>query len=230
MIRHLAVLSRALRFSYLGVKLNSVVGLLRVRNASEWSVRRGCDNHEVLGQLGQLVSVGHPHLKLVLQALEQAVDVLPLLRMSVDVQIGVPVLLLVAGQHVLAVVPGELLETVADAQDGDPELEDARVDMRGALLVNGERTSREDHTLGLPGQLGDLLGAREHLGVDIELAEASRDEMGVLRSEITPVQYPAVKCDSALTHPKSRTRIVSKVLWGSLTVSPLAAMVACFSG
>lgn len=75
---------------------------------------------------------------------------------------------------------GYLLETVADTEDRDAELEEGGVNMRGVFLVDGVWPPRQDDTLGLPAQVSQFLGAREHLGVDIDLAEAAGDKMSAV--------------------------------------------------
>lgn len=65
---------------------------------------------------------------------------------------------LFASEHVLAEMPGDFLEAIADAEDGDGEVEDCGVDVGGVGLVHGVRASGEDDTFRLPGKVGDFLG------------------------------------------------------------------------
>ena len=164
------------------MELNAKVGLGVACNSGKRCASGGSDNLEVWGQLGQLVAVRHPHFKLIRKSLEQTVNGPFLARVTVDVQVGVSVFLLLTGQNVLAVVPREFLETVADTQDRDIQLEHLWVDVRGDLFVDGEWAAGQDHTGGLPWQFGDLLGAWQHFGVDIELTKTSRNQMRVLRA------------------------------------------------
>ena len=97
---------------------------------------------------------------------------------------------MLAGNDVLAVVPCDLLETVAYAENWDAEIEHGWVDVWGSLLVDGVWASGKDDALWSEVQLRELGGAWKHLGVDIELTKAAGDEVGVLRSEssvFTPV-------------------------------------------
>lgn len=102
---------------------------------------------------------------------------------SMDVEKCVTVFFLLAGENILPVVPGQFLKTVADTQNGHVELEDGGVDVGCNFFVDREWTARQDHTLGLPWQLCDLLGTRKHFRVDIEFTETSGDQMRVLGSE-----------------------------------------------
>jgi hypothetical protein len=51
-------------------------------------------------------------------------------------------------------------------------------------VVDGVWTTRENNTSGLPRKLGELLGAREHLRVDIDLTETAGDEVRVLGAKV----------------------------------------------
>lgn len=62
------------------------------------------------------------------------------------------------------------------------EVEDRGVNVRRIGVVDRVRRPRKDDTLGLEVKILDLLGAREHLRVDIELTETTSDQMAVLGS------------------------------------------------
>lgn len=47
--------------------------------------------------------------------------------------------------------------------------------MRAALLVDGVRATGENDTLGLEVKIGNLGGARKHLGEDIEFSQTAGD-------------------------------------------------------
>lgn len=51
---------------------------------------------------------------------------------------------------------------------------------KGTMEKEKEKRERETPTLGLPSELGNLLGARQELTVDVELSASSGDQMGVL--------------------------------------------------
>ena len=73
---------------------------------------------------------------------------------------------------------------IPDTQDWDTKLENSRVNVWGVIPVYRVWATREDNTFWRPRKLSELLGAGEHLGVDIELAEATGDKMGVLGAEV----------------------------------------------
>ena len=77
------------------------------------------------------------------------------------------------------------LHAVADAEHRHAQLEQRVVAVRRAGLVDAHRPAREDDAGRLPaGDLGGRRAEREDLGVDVQLAEPPRDELGVLRSEV----------------------------------------------
>lgn len=55
------------------------------------------------------------------------------------------------------------------------KIEYGGVDVGCVGVVYGVWAPGEDNTLGLPGELRDLLGTGEHLGVDIKLTETTGD-------------------------------------------------------
>ena len=72
--------------------------------------------------------------------------------MSIDDEIGAAVLAPAGLGHGPAELLGDQLSAVADAQDRDPELVDAGVDARRALLVDRLRTTGEDEAGRLAGR------------------------------------------------------------------------------
>ena len=103
----------------------------------------------------------------------------------VHAQLGLAVLGDVGVGDLAAQRAGHQLLAVADAEDGDAELEDGRVHGRGALGVDRGRAAGEDD----PGRLAgaDLVGADgagHDLAVDVGLADAAGDQLGVLRPEV----------------------------------------------
>lgn len=171
----------------LWVKLNAIDWLGLVGDSSEWGVSGSTDGVEVWWESAELVSVGHPDLKVILEAGEQLVDTALL---ALSAQLGASVLSVLAGNNVLAVVPSDLLETVTYAEDWDAEIEHGWVDVWRSLLVDGVWASGKDDTLRSEVQFGELGGTWKHLRVDIELTKAASDEVGILRSEssvFTPV-------------------------------------------
>lgn len=164
--------------SDLRVELNAIDGLCVMRNGRILRVPRRGNGVEPLRQLRQLVAVGHPHLHGALEALEQAVDV------GVDAlgrQLGGAILAVHTRHNIVLVqAVGELLLAVADSQNGDVQVKEGRVGVRGGRVVDGVGPAAEDKAHGFVLQLGELGCTGEHLGVDIELAETADDPIVAL--------------------------------------------------
>lgn len=147
------------RVVHLGVELNGVDGLGLVSDTGEFGVGRGSNGMETLRELGELVTVGHPDVRLILDAGKQVVDV-ALVVQSLGSENGMAIFSSGSGSDVvLAQTVGNLLQTVADTEDGDAEFEEGGVNVGGALLVDGVGTTGEDNTLRLPGEIGQFLSA-----------------------------------------------------------------------
>jgi hypothetical protein len=85
-----------------------------------------------------------------------------------------------AAQHV-----GHQLHAVADAQRGHAEVEHAAIAMRRAVLVNAAWPARQDEPDRCPGlDCRERRVERENLAVDRQLAQAPRNQLGKLRTEI----------------------------------------------
>src|SRR5205823_778727 len=80
---------------------------------------------------------------------------------------------------------GHELQPVADAEDRQVQLEDLRVDYRGAGLLDAVGAAGENDALRSEG--ADLLErhrAGMELAIDVQLADPSRDQLRVLRPEV----------------------------------------------
>ena len=75
--------------------------------------------------------------------------------------------------------------------------------MGAALLVDGVGAAREDDALGGELELGEFLGARQHLREDIELAETAGDPCG--RAVVSVCRYARVDA-IAIARPEIRAR------------------------
>jgi hypothetical protein len=137
---------------------------------------------ESLGQVTELVTVRHPNSHITLKTLKQLINMAAELG---SLQIGMAVFPRRSRNDIVRVqTVCELLQTIADTQDGDTEVEEGGIGVGSAVLVNGVRTAGEDNTLGLPSEVGELLGAGEHLGVDIDFSQATGDEVGASRAYV----------------------------------------------
>lgn len=143
------------------------------------------DCEEFGGEVGEFVAVGHPDG----EGRGDGVEEGGLLGGAAageggDFEGGVAVFPLCTCGDVFAEVPSHFLEAVANSQDGDVEVEDGGVDVRGGRVIDGVGASGKDDAFGSPGEVGEFLGAGKHFGVDVYFAETAGDEMGVLRSEV----------------------------------------------
>ena len=92
---------------------------------------------------------------------------------------------------------GRDLMAVAEAQDGKAQVKDGRIDGRSVLGVHGGRAARKDERRGV--HLANLIGrdvAGNDLGIHVEVADATGNELTVLR---TKVEYEDL-CGSLLIH------------------------------
>lgn len=160
----------------LGVELNAIDRLTLVSDGSELRVLGCADSVESLWQIAKLVTVRHPHGHRILKALEELVDVT---TEPSSLQIGMTVFPSDSSNNVIRVqAVGDFLQTVADSQNRDTEVEEGGVNVGSVLLIHRVGATRQNDALGLPAQIGQLLGAGKHLGVDIDLAETAGDEVG----------------------------------------------------
>ena len=168
-----------LRVRDLGVELRRVEPALRVLHRGDRSGAGARGDGEALGHGADAVAVAHPDLAGLGQAFEQSAA-----RFR-DRELGEPVLADVGLGDLAAEMQRHLLDAVAEAQDRDAELEDSGVHVRRALGVHARRAAGEDDRRGCAAR--DLLGGdveRHDLRVDAGLADATRDELRVLRAEV----------------------------------------------
>ena len=121
--------------------------------------------------------MAHPHRLLGRQVLEE----LGLARL----ELGLPELRRARPLDRAAEVAGHQLHAVADAERRDPELEDPRVDLRGAVRVHRRRPAGEDERGRVaPRDLGRGQPMPDELREDPGLAHAARDQLAVLAAEV----------------------------------------------
>ena len=130
------------------------------------------------GALRDAVPVAHPALLLGLHALEEEPWVGHAER-------GLAELGGAGAGDGAAQLPRQVLHAVADAEDGDAELEELWVDPRRIVDVDAHGTAGEDDAPGAPGDdVGDRRVVRDQLRVDVQLAHAAGDELPILRAEV----------------------------------------------
>jgi hypothetical protein len=77
------------------------------------------------------------------------------------------------------------VQAIADAEDRQAQFQQARVGGGGVRVVNRRRPATEDQAEGLERlNLGDRRGAGQHDGENILLADAPRNQLRILRTEI----------------------------------------------
>src|SRR5690606_3475997 len=146
----------------------------------EGGVRARADLSEPGGQARDAIAVAHPHGELFarLVAREHA-------RALADHDASGAVLPLAARLHLAAELLGHELLAVADAEHGDAELEEAGVALRRRRIVDAVgAAAQHDGAWGERPDLGERKRAGMDLAVDVAFADASRDELGVLRTAV----------------------------------------------
>ena len=183
--------SAVLRMRHFGMELQAE-GIARpVFNRRVIRILRGGDGDKSFGQTGEFVSVRIPDLKRVGQILEQRA------RGVADGQgafAEFPFLsrLDFAGQKVR-----QDLNAVTDAENRNAELEDAFVRQRRVFGIHAGWSAGKDQPSRL--ERGDIPGASvvaENAGINVALADATRDDLRVLGTEI--------ENDNLIVHRKRR--------------------------
>jgi hypothetical protein len=106
-------------------------------------------------------------------------------RVAIELHDRVAVLALARGADAAAERRGHELHAVTDAERRHARIEDPRVALRRPLVRHAARAARQDDADG-PARHERVDGRveRQDLRVDRQLAQAPRDELGVLRPEI----------------------------------------------
>ena len=152
--------------------------LRRAFEGRDRGVRGGGEDVEAGGRLGDGVPVGHPHL-VVLGGLGQECTG------GGHGDRGRSVFALVRLGHAAAEGGRHELEAVADAHCGHAEVEHGGVEVRRCGVIDARRATGEHDGHGvLRRELGRGRVVGDDLRVQAGFADASRDELGVLRAEI----------------------------------------------
>ena len=132
---------------------------------------------EAFGQSRDGVAVAHPHLAVLLEAVEERV-------VEVDGrEVGAPVFAAAGGLHLAAQRVTHELSAVADAQDGHASAELAEVDAEGFGVVDAVGRACQDDADDVGVAHGELV-VGQNLAESVELAQAAGYELGRLRTEV----------------------------------------------
>ena len=137
---------------------------------------RGLD--EARGQRFCLVAVAHPHLERGGKSVEE-------LRLGDHLHLRVAVLARGCRLNPPAQVVHDEVQPVADAEHGNAHRKQCGISGRRVRVVDRAGATGEDQPQRLErANLLDGRGAGKHHGEDVELADATRDQLGVLRAEV----------------------------------------------
>ena len=167
------------RVGHLGMELDAEERPTLGPEGCHGKVRRRGHRDEARRGLIDVVAVGAPHDHVVVSA-EAFEDPLGL----VDPQVGPPVLPL-PRHHRPTGSMGDELHPIADAEDGNVQLQDPGVESRAFLAVDRRGATRQHDPLGTP--LPNPVrrkGGRVDLAVDVSFPDAPGDELGELRSVV----------------------------------------------
>ena len=165
----------------LGVELHAVEAARLVADADRRAGIRVRHEPERLRHLGHVVPVTHPRNALLRQAAEQT---------AIGIEPGLCLAVLACGVfsgsgHFPTKILRHELAAVADAEDGDAELEDLGIYLRRAFGVHTLRAAGEDDADGVKGtDLVDGHGVRLDFAIHIALAHTARNELVILPSKI----------------------------------------------
>ena len=161
-----------------GVELDAVDGTRLVLKRGDRRDRRGGELGEAGGGLLARVSMGHPARLLARQPNEQAAG-------RPDGQLSAPELAHLGALDDTAERMCEQLHSVTDAEHRDSEIEQGKIERRGARCVHRGRPSGKDQTGRSAAR--DLLGTdvgAEQLGEHTALPHAARDQLRILAAVV----------------------------------------------
>ncbi len=160
------------------VKLQTVDRQFAMANGGEGAGVGGGEGLETVAQLVDLVAVIHPHRDLVRQVMKESVVLADAASRAAELPRR-------SRFHLAAEGAARPVHAVADSQHGNPQLENLRIGLRGALFVNARRSAGQDQPARL--EVANARGRQivpHELAEDILIPDASRDELGRLPAEI----------------------------------------------
>ncbi len=168
----------ALRVHDLGVELHAVDHPFAVFQRGDRNTVGVRADRETGRRLRDGVTVAHPHDLLGRLALEEW-------RSAVAAQFGAAVLTRAGLAHLAAEIACDELRAVTDAEQRHARVVDRGVDRRRTVDMHRRGTAREDDRLRVAREhLRDRHRPRHDLAVHVRLADATRDQLRVLRPEV----------------------------------------------
>ncbi len=143
------------------------------------SICRNSSAMKARGELGGLVAVAHPDG----EGCGQSGKELRCTVFNGDFRMAV----LAAGriEHLAAEMMDDEVQSIADSQDRQAQFEQLGISGGGVSVVNRRRPAGEDEAQGLERlNLADGRGAGQHDGEDVVFADAARNQLRVLRTEV----------------------------------------------
>ncbi len=167
----------------LGVELHSVEPPLGILEGGDRRGLRGGDDARSGRRSSHRVAVAHP-ADLLRREIDEELALLGL-------ELRLPELRDAGALDLAAQILGHELHPVADAECGDPELEDPRVDLRRAFGVDRRRPTREDERERVPRVNGlGRDGVGHELRVHATFPNAPCDQLRVLAAEVQNEHRP----------------------------------------
>jgi len=162
----------------LGVELDAVKATLGIPDGCSRGIGGMGQDGKAGRQLGYSVAMAHPHRRLRLEAGEEGLEL-------VDPKDGRPVFPPGPSLHLASQESSQQLMPVADAQEGNPGLQEFRVATRGLGLVDAMGPPRKDDALRTVSQ-DSLQGgvAGEDLAIDLALPHLAGDQLAILGAEV----------------------------------------------
>ena len=162
------------------VELDGIELLLRVFHGCHGAVIRGGGDLEALGKGADPVGVAHPDNAALGHVGKELGSLL------FQVQLDFAVFRGLGGNDRAAGHPGGELAAIADAENGDSQLQHRGVIMRGGHIVDAVGAAGEDNALVVPGL--DLLGGDcvvlLNLRVDVEIPDSAGNQLIILAAKV----------------------------------------------
>jgi len=161
-----------------GMKLQPVKLALRILHRGEVRTLGLAGGAKTLRQRGNFIAMTVPDVELRAESVEQ-------LRTVCHFEHARSELAAAAEFHLTAEMMRHLHEAVANAEDGNAERENFRVNLRCVFFVNAGRAAGENDSFRL--EILDLRRRnveRDNLRVDLQFPNPPRDDLRVLRTEI----------------------------------------------